>query len=265
MPEGHTIHRLARDHHRWFAGQRCAVSSPQGRFAREADLIDGQRFVRAEAWGKHLFHHWDGDLVVHVHLGLIGSFRMRKHPMPPPRGALRLRIEGDARGVDLRGPMTCRLLFARDLSQVTANLGPDPLRDDADPDEAWDRFRRKRSSVGAALMDQAVLAGIGNVYRAEILFKLGIHPDVPSRAIDRETFDRLWDLTKAELEDGVRLRRIVTVDPAEAGVRTKRDLPRHRQRYVYKRRTCLRCGAPVRRWDLSGRVAWACERCQQPP
>ena len=68
MPEGNTIHRLARAHTRDFAGRRIAVSSPQGRFASEARRLDGRRFLRADAYGKHLFHHWSGGLVVHERL-----------------------------------------------------------------------------------------------------------------------------------------------------------------------------------------------------
>ena len=74
MPEGNTIHRLARIHNRDFAGRRVRARSPQGRFANEAKRLDGRRFRRAEAYGKHLFHHWSGGLVVHVHLGMAGWF-----------------------------------------------------------------------------------------------------------------------------------------------------------------------------------------------
>ena len=75
MPEGNTIHRLARDHTRDFSGRIVRVSSPQGRFAREARRLDRRRFLRADAWGKHLFHFWEGGLVVHVHMGMAGVFR----------------------------------------------------------------------------------------------------------------------------------------------------------------------------------------------
>ena len=74
MPEGHTLHRLARLHRRRYAGNPVAVTSPQGRFATERRGVDGRVLERAEAHGKHLFHHYGPDLVVHVHLGLYGKF-----------------------------------------------------------------------------------------------------------------------------------------------------------------------------------------------
>ena len=73
MPEGHTLHRLAALHTRRYVGRPVAVSSPQGRFATSAELVDGRVLESAEAHGKHLFHHYGPDLVVHVHLGLYGS------------------------------------------------------------------------------------------------------------------------------------------------------------------------------------------------
>lgn len=264
MPEGHTIHRLARDHHRWFAGQTVAVSSPQGRFATEAARLDGRVFERAEAWGKHLFHHVEGGLLVHVHLGLIGRFRMRRTPLPEPRGAIRYRLVGDERGVDLIGPMTCRLLRASDQRTITATLGPDPLRDDADPDEAWQRLHARRAALGTVLLDQSVIAGIGNVYRAELLFRHGLHPRLPASQLTRRAFDDLWADLVGLLQLGVQTNRIITVDPQALGV-PPRALKRGQRQNVYKRRQCARCGGPVTAPVVGQRKCYTCEVCQPPP
>src|ERR1700754_726474 len=96
MPEGNTIHWLARAHDRDLAGKRGRVSSPQGRFTREARRLDGRRFVRAEAYGKHLFHHWEGGSVVHVHLGMAGWFYRYTGAPPEPRPSVRMRLAGAA-------------------------------------------------------------------------------------------------------------------------------------------------------------------------
>lgn len=86
MPEGHTIHRLAGRHQRLLAGHEVRASSPQGRFAEGAALLDGAVLRRTDAWGKHLFHRYgDGDLVPHVHLGLYGAFRDGTGEPPDPR------------------------------------------------------------------------------------------------------------------------------------------------------------------------------------
>ncbi|MEM6331080.1 MAG: DNA-formamidopyrimidine glycosylase family protein, partial [Planctomycetota bacterium] len=75
MPEGHTIHRLARDHNRDLAGQKLRVSSPQGRFEEGAAQLDGRKLIDVDAHGKHLGYRFTGGHVVHIHLGLYGKFR----------------------------------------------------------------------------------------------------------------------------------------------------------------------------------------------
>ena len=127
MPEGHTIHRTARDHHRLFAGSQLAVSSPQGRFRLGARKLDGQVLASVEAYGKHLFYLWE-RAILHVHLGLYGKFRQHRCPPPAPRGAVRLRVIGYERAFDLNGPTACEIISQKALDAVHNRLGPDPLR-----------------------------------------------------------------------------------------------------------------------------------------
>src|SRR6266568_2940356 len=135
MPEGHTIRHCAEEHTRLFAGQRVAVASPQGRFA-DASLVDGARFVGADAWGKHLFHEYEAERFVHVHLGIYGTFTTHAVPAPPPRETTRMRIATKTVAVDLVGPNTCELVDVTGRDAIVARLGPDPLRADADPARA---------------------------------------------------------------------------------------------------------------------------------
>ena len=252
MPEGHTIHRLARHHRLALAGQRLAVSSPQGRF--DADEVDGAVLEGTDAWGKHLFYEFEGERFVHVHLGIYGTFTEQPLPLPAPRPTTRMRLVGDTVAYDLVGPTTCRVVGPAERDAVVARLGPDPLRRDADPERAFRTLQRRRTPIGQALLDQTVVAGIGNVFRAEVLFVHGIHPLRPATAIDRPTWDELWATLVRMLQAGVRAGRIVTVPRAEQhGGMT---------RYVYRNEHCLRCGTPVQRWDLAGRWAYACPRCQ---
>ena len=160
MPEGHTTHRLAVAHQRCYGGSPVAVSSPQGRFATAAAKLDGQVLQRADAHGKHLFHVYDADSVVHVHLGLYGSFTETTLPVQPPRGQVRMRLVGLTHWTDLRGPAACELLTEAEVEAIRARLGPDPLRSDADPDRAWKRISRSRAPLATLLMDQSVLAGV---------------------------------------------------------------------------------------------------------
>ena len=103
MPEGHTLHRLARDQQRTFGRTIVRASSPQGRFAEGSAVIDGSEFRKAQAHGKHLLHHYFGGTVLHVHLGLCGTFTSGTGGAPEPRGALRLRIENGVHWAHLRG------------------------------------------------------------------------------------------------------------------------------------------------------------------
>src|ERR1700752_5201721 len=110
MPEGHTLHRLARLHQRKFGRGPVILSSPQGRFAGRGAALSGRVLKKASAWGKHLFHHYEGGRVVHVHLGLYGTFSESPVPMAPPVGQVRMRMEGAEFGTDLRGPTVCEVI-----------------------------------------------------------------------------------------------------------------------------------------------------------
>jgi endonuclease-8 len=264
VPEGHTIHRLARDHAAWFAGDVVHVSSPQGRFAAGAALLDGTVLTGTDAHGKHLFHRYDGGHTVHIHLGLFGKVFRHATPPPEPRDTVRYRVMNGGTVIDLVGAVACELLNDSEVAAITARLGPDPIRRDADPERAWAALQRRKVAIGRALLDQRVLSGVGNVYRAEVLFVHGVHPELRANALPRETFDAMWGTLVEWLRRGVRQRRIITVDRAEIG-RPRGALKRSEATYVYKRETCLRCGSPIRRWDLADRWAYACETCQPPP
>jgi endonuclease-8 len=267
VPEGHTLHRLARRHQRIFGGHPVRISSPQGRFTASASIVDGQVLKRAEAHGKHLFHRYGRDVTVHVHLGLYGTFTEAELPVPAPVGQVRMRMEGRTHWTDLRGPTACELLTDAEVSAVRARLGPDPLRKDADPEKAWARISRSRIPVAALLMDQAAVAGVGNVYRAEVLFRHGIDPMLPGRDLDRPLWTSIWDDLVVLMRQGVRTGRIDTVRdehlPEVTGRAPRRD--RHGgEVYVYRRAgmPCLVCGTEVMMRELVARKLYWCPTCQ---
>lgn len=261
MPEGHTIHRLARDLTRTLGGEPVRASSPQRRFDGGAAAIDGAILQRAEAWGKYLFCDFGSGEVLHVHLGLIGKFRRRPAPPPEPVGAVRLRLEGSAAAWDLSGPTRCELITPEEQAGIVATLGADPLRRRPDVESVRAGLARTRRPIGAVLLDQRVIAGIGNVYRAEILFLAGIHPARPASGLSDSEVDLLWSQTVELLRIGLRLGRIVTTDPDEIG------RPRSRMRaedrlYAYHREHCRRCGTELGVIELGGRPIWFCPTCQ---
>jgi endonuclease-8 len=270
MPEGHTLFRLARDLRERFAGRVVSVSSPQGRFAESAALVDGTRLLTSESVGKHLFVGFDEDRFVHVHLGLYGKFDLYDGPPTPPVGQVRMRIVADGSAPsygDLRGATACELLSAGQRDRVLARLGPDPLRDDADWTRAWDRVSRSRTAIGALLMDQAVLAGVGNVYRAEVLFRHRLHPLRPGNTLRRNRFHALWEDLVLLMREGVRSGRIDTVHAQhtpEAMSRAPRVDDHGGEVYVYRRQglPCYVCGSLIRTEVLAGRNLFWCPRCQ---
>jgi endonuclease VIII len=267
MPEGHTLLRLARELDDAFAGRPVRVSSPQGRFAADAATVDGALCVGAESAGKHLFVELAGERYVHVHLGLIGKFDVRPAPAPPPVGQVRLRLQNDTAYADLRGATQCDLVGAERRADIVGQLGEDPLRSDADPGRVWDRISRSNRPIGDLLMDQTVLAGVGNVYRAEILFRHRVHPLRPGRTLRRSQFQAMWADLVVLMEYGVLTGRIDTVRPEhtpEAMGRPPRKDDHGGEVYVYRRhgQDCLVCGARVRTDTLVGRNLFWCPRCQ---
>ncbi len=325
MPEGHTLHRLARQVQRLFAGDQWRVSSPQGRFEAGAARLDGRIPDRAEAWGKHLFVHVGAD-IWQVHLGLYGAFSFRGDEQfglqegaaatlgapraaaqafepayddagwiipEPPRGAVRARIRARHGWADLRGPATCAVLSVIDYEKVIRRLGPDPLRqpseepDEQARDQFLDNLARRRISIAAALMDQAVIAGVGNIYRAEALFMEGLSPDLPSDSLTRQQGEELWQRLTAQLRDGVAEGVIRTLRAEELGphagesrARLSRahgnaGIPdaeaieggrrRSRRHWVYQHQgtPCLRCGETILMRELQGRRLYWCPGCQR--
>ncbi|QBR93924.1 Fpg/Nei family DNA glycosylase [Nocardioides euryhalodurans] len=273
MPEGHTLFRIAGELRDAFGGLPTAVSSPQGRFAADAALVDGAVLLGAESAGKHLFVAFEGDRLVHVHLGLIGQLDTRTGltDVPLPVGQVRLRLQARRPDglayADLRGAIICELVDPARRDRVLAGLGPDPLREDAEPDRAWQRIRRSARPIGALLLDQKVLAGVGNVYRAEVLFRHRIHPLRPGRTLRVGQWQAMWDDLVLLLAEGVRLGRIDTVRPEhtpEAMGRPPRRDDHGGEVYVYRRtgQPCLVCGRAVRTEELEGRNLFWCPGCQ---
>ena len=263
VPEGHTIHRLARDHVRLFRGQRLSVSSPQGRFADGARELDGSTLEAADAHGKHLFLRFEGERWIHVHLGLFGRLSLGSLPAPAPRGALRLRLAGSESYSDLRGPTACELLTTDERHAIGARLGPDPLSRDADPDRGFARIHRSRQPIARLLMDQTVLAGVGNVYRAELLFLHNVDPYLPGARVGEELWHAIWADLRTRMRAGVRANRIVITRPEHRSRATGRARSADAT-YVYRRAgdACRICGSEVRSAPLAGRTLYWCPTCQ---
>jgi endonuclease VIII len=271
VPEGHTLHRLALDLSDAFAGRQVRVGSPQGRFDTEARQLDGALVEGAEAWGKQLFVEFTGERFVHIHLGLYGKLHLTPYDDQPeaPVGQVRLRIVGAGTVADLRGATACDLWTPAQVEACVAKLGPDPLRADADPDRAWARIHRTERSIASLLMDQSVLAGVGNVYRAEVLFRHRLDPRRPGSSLRKAQWQEIWEDLVALMAIGVERNRIDTVrdehTPEAMGRDARRD-DHGGEVYVYRRtgQPCHVCASPVRTAELEGRNLFWCPGCQRP-
>lgn len=238
------------------AGKVLDVSSPQGRFMEGAAQLDGRRCTAIDAYGKHLLYRF-GELSLHIHLGLFGRFRCAKRPAAEPKGEVRVRMMSGTHVVDVNGPNSGQVMDPAEAAALVRRIGPDVLRPDADPERAWQRISRSRSSVGQLIMDQSVMAGIGNIYRSELLWRQKIHPDLPGNRLPREAFDRIWADAVDLLALGVRTNAIITVDGA------KKSKSRYGERVnIFAKNACPACAGKITAFEIAGRRAFACKRCQ---
>jgi formamidopyrimidine-DNA glycosylase len=258
VPEGHTIHRLARDLGE-LSGRTVRATSPQGRFAEGARQLDGATVTAPEAWGKHLVVRTDAEHL-HVHLGMHGKTFRYPDPSRPPLPQARLRLSTDDVAWDLVAPSRCEVLDDAGVDRVLGALGPDPLRPDADRDAAVRAVLASPKPVGAVLLDQAVIAGVGNVFRNEALHELGRHPATPGRDLSRDDGERLWAVLQRMMAQAVEDGRIVTVDGPD-----RLQVPESEARHVYKQERCRDCGAPVEVVAIGGRTAYVCPVDQPAP
>lgn len=263
MPEGNEIHRHSERQTELFAGRKVIVDAPNGRFEDGAALLTGRKLRTVEAFGKHLFYDFGPGRQLHVHLGLYGKYREGEMPYPEPKGALRLRISDAEHWVELRGPTACDVVSEEDRATLLARIGPDPLREDADADLAIARIRKSRAPIGALLMDQSVISGLGNIYRAEVLYRAKLNPFRIGNTIDAKTLKKIWKDAAVLMRAGMIDRRIVTTRPAD------RPHPKGKARpsethYVYRRKAlpCFICGCAVRMQEFIGRKLYWCPTCQ---
>jgi endonuclease-8 len=324
VPEGHSVHRIARQFARNFVGKSVAVSSPQGRFAADAARIDGRTMIDARATGKQLFLEFEGDEWLRVHLGMYGAWdfageittdatirsaggrmgqtnqrgtiddsagedsvrsmgaprrarlRMAESEKedddpdfvfpPEPVGQVRARLLTDTTVADLRGPTACEVLSGAQVQAAIDKLGPDPINDSGS--EAEERFvaavRKKPTVIALLLMDQSVVSGIGNVYRAEMLFRARLNPHTPGKAVPEEVVRALWRDWVYLLELGVKTGQMMTMDGLEGEAYVKAMANRADRHWVYKREglPCRVCGTNIAMELLGGRKLYWCPEDQ---
>ena len=294
MPEGNEIHRWAERHAAAFAGKPVRVDGPQGRFT-DSDVLDGRKLLRVMAVGKHLGYDFGKDRILHVHLGLQGDFTEGSGALPEVKGALRLRmwnakavrrakVPGESRRhawysdddgtgnieasqvawVELRGPMDCTVYTNDRWETLLERLGPDPLNGDA-PDKALARIAKSKKSIAALLMEQDVMAGVGNIYRAELLFRARQSPFALGREVAPAVVKAMWKDAIPLMKAGMVDRRIVTTRAKDRPTSRAGSPLKEEVHYVYRRqgKPCFVCGAKVlKQENFVGRNLYWCPVCQ---
>ena len=263
MPEGNEIHRHSERQSELFAGRPVNVEAPNGRFEDGAKLLNRRKLRGIEAYGKHLFYDFGKDRKLHIHLGLYGKFRDGEMPHPETKGALRLRVWTAEHWLELRGTTACDVLSETKSQQIIDRIGPDPLRADADPAKVFERIRRSRAPMGALLMDQAVIGGLGNIYRAELLYRAKIHPLHPGNTVPEKALKSIWKDAALLMKAGMIDRRIVTTRSQDRPHKTGKAR-RFETHYVYRRKDlpCFVCGTAVQMKMFVGRKLYWCSVCQ---
>jgi endonuclease-8 len=263
VPEGNEIHRFAERHAVALAGKRLRVDSPNGAFP-DASILDGRILKSVEAFGKHLGYVFAPDLIVHIHLGMFGDFWEGKMPLPPEKGALRLRMWTKTDWVELRGATDCSVFDGKKWQALLDRLGPDPLHEESDPAPAFAVIEKRSTPIGLLLMDQSIFAGIGNIFRAELLFRAKVNPARPGRAVGITALRGIWRDARKLMRSAMDDRRIVTTKPKDrphpSGAVQDQEV-----HYVYRRhgKPCFVCGATIKKQDMGGRTVYWCPDCQK--
>jgi endonuclease-8 len=263
MPEGHTVHRTAKHFSKHFLGKSVELTSPQGRFA-DSKLVSGQALVTSEAFGKQLYLGFE-SATVRIHLGIYGKWRFRsfEETPPDPVGQVRARFLSADQVADVVGPTSCEVLDQLQVLAKQSKLGPDPLRIDPGDHELQRFLARVASSkvaIGQLLMDQSVIAGVGNVYRAELLFRAGLNPYTPGHLVSSEEVAGIWFDAVTLMKIGVKTGIMLTRD----GYLTGRPAISDRY-FAYKREglPCRNCLNPISIAVMNTRKLYWCSSCQR--
>jgi endonuclease VIII len=263
MPEGNEVHRFRDRQAAIFVGSIVHADSPSGQFP-DATLLDRRKLRGIIAHGKHLGYDFGRNLILHVHLGRFGDFTEGKMPLAEPKGALRLRIWTKIDWLELRGSSDCSIYDQKKWNKLIGRLGPDPLEKGADPKPAFATIAERKTPIGALLMDQSVVSGIGNIYRAELLYRARLSPFRPGSEVDAKTIRAIWKDTVTLMPDGMVDRRIVTTR-AKDRPHPRGPAERGEVHYVYRRhgKPCLVCGTVIKGREMAGRTLYWCPVCQK--
>jgi endonuclease-8 len=261
-----------------FAGEilmDATIASANGRMGqtnqRGTDLDEGTEPI-FDAAGENSMHSIGAPRRTRVRMAEQETLRPAQGPNedtfpPEPVGQVRVRLLTDAVSADLRGPTACEVLDPAQVDAVIAKLGPDPMLDQSQ--DAEDRFTgmvmKKPTPIGLLLMDQNVVAGIGNVYRAELLFRSRIDPHSPGKSLAEDSVRHLWKDWGHLLRIGVATGQMMTMDDLDDDAFKLAMANRADRHWVYKREglPCRVCGTHIALEEMGARKLYWCPYCQK--
>jgi formamidopyrimidine-DNA glycosylase len=252
MAEGPVVHRYAARLNSILGGQTVDVRFGVQRLRYLEPDLARARIRRIEAWGKQFHIHFTDGRAILVHLLMWGSWGFYRKGEPWDKPAKRVRLilrTADWQAVAFSAPVV-EVLRSDDLETHPrwGNLGPDPLRDDFEADEFLCRLHRKPSGeIGPVMLDQTVVAGVGNILKSEVLFRAGVHP--------RRAVGSLSDSEEQAILQW-------TIGLCEEWLRQKGQRPDWTRVYRRSRSACPQCGTPIESFRQAGRMSYVCPACQ---
>lgn len=260
MVEGHSVHRVASRFFKKFVGSVFVATSPNGRFTEGAAAINRKKFTKIEAVGKNLFAFFGKNRVVHIHFGMSGRWAIFSNKdTPEHKSTTRLVLTNRRLGLTAHlSAMTVKFGNEDMYKRLRSKLGEDPLNSAADHEALRMRVQASKKSISRLLMDQSYFAGVGNIYRAEILFCARINPGIIGSDITDEEFNRIWKTSVKLMQTGFQTGRITSLTKSVA--KTLGDV--NRRRYVYNQTNCIVCKSRISSWKENSRTVWACLECQ---
>ena len=276
MPEGDSIFRAARNMHRVLAGH--VVTNFETAYAHldrvHVDTpISGRTIERIESAGKHHLIVFSGDLILRTHMRMNGSWHLYRHGERWWRGPQSMRVRLDtadwvavAFDVPVAEFVTPRELATKD---PVAKLGPDLLGREFDREDAVRRLIASgHQPIAMSLLDQRLVAGIGNIYKSEVLFLSGVNPFTPAGAIPPDVLEKMMDIAHGLLKDNVVEGSLPRIQTYRSLRMTNRASSHDESLWVYGRagKPCRKCGTPIemKKMGLEARSTYWCATCQPP-
>jgi endonuclease VIII len=274
MPEGDSIYRAARTMHRVLAGHVVTKFDTAYAHLDRVNVdtpIVGRTIERCESAGKHHLIVFSGDVILRTHMRMTGSWHLYRHGERWWRGPQAMRVRIDTAGwvaVAFQVPVA-EFVTSKQLASTdpVAKLGPDLLGREFDRDEAVRRLiASAHQPIAMSLLDQRLVAGIGNIYKSEVLFLAGVNPFTPASAVPLPLLERMLDIARGLLKDNV-------VDGSSPRIQTYRSLrminpaTEHDESvWVYGRagKPCRKCATPIemKKMGIDARSTYWCPNCQ---